>query len=124
MPILPVKVSYGHGAQSPRIEALVDSGAADCLFRSDIGQRIGIRKIANGPMEPMGGIAVGVKIPVYYHSVKLWVGFDCINVVVGFTDNLPVAALLGRRGFFEHFTVTFDPANNPPGFEIKRLGRA
>jgi hypothetical protein len=27
----------------------------------------------------------------------------------GFSDNLPIAGLLGMFGFFEHFIVTFKP---------------
>ncbi|MBZ5724121.1 MAG: hypothetical protein LAP87_03925 [Acidobacteriia bacterium] len=46
-----------------------------------------------------------------------------IPINAGFCEALSVAALLGRHGFFEHFTVLFDPASTPPGFEIDRLHR-
>jgi len=37
---------------------------------------------------------------------------------------LSVAAILGRHGFFEHYVVTFDPQNNPPGLNLERFHRA
>ena len=44
---------------------------------------------------------------------------------VRFYDKLSYAAILGGHGFCEHFTVNFDPCNNPPGMEIsKRIYRA
>jgi hypothetical protein len=47
-----------------------------------------------------------------------------LRIRAGFVDNLPVAGLLGRRGFFENFIITFDPSAEPPGFDLERLGRA
>jgi hypothetical protein len=123
MPVLPIRLSYGHSRQTPRIEALIDSGAVDSLFQADIGNYIGI-KLKKGVKGEMGGLVRDVKIDVYYHDVNLWVGADMIKIRAGFCEEMSTAAILGRRGFFEHFTVTFDPANNPPGFEIERLGRA
>lgn len=123
MPVLPVRLSYGHGKQTPSIQALIDSGAADTLFRADIGQALGI-KVQDGIKSDISGIVPGAKLDVFYHQVNLWVGADMIRIVAGFAPELSVAALLGRCGFFEHFIVKFDPSNNPPGFEITRLGRA
>jgi hypothetical protein len=39
-PILPIRLSYGHGKQTPRIEALIDSGAADCQAMELSGIRV------------------------------------------------------------------------------------
>ena len=122
--MLPVRLSYSHGKQTGRIEALIDSGADDCLFRADIGRAIGIKDIASGPVGEMAGIVPGVQIPVYYHHVNLWVGSSMIKITAGFTEKTSVGAILGRRGFFENFIITFDPSANPPGFDIQRLGRA
>ena len=121
--MLPVQLSHGHGAKSHRIEAIVDSGAHDCLFHAQIGEALGL-KITKGVHSSTGGVAHGVKIDVYYHHVNLWVGAGMVKIVAGFSDDLSVAALLGRRGFFENYIVTFDPSATPPGFEIQRVGRA
>jgi hypothetical protein len=123
VPMLPVQLSVGHGPKTHRIEAIVDSGAADTLFHADIAKVLSI-KLDKGPKGEIGGVAPGVKIDVYYHSVKLWVGTGMVPIMAGFSPNLTVAALLGRRGFFEHYIVTFDPSATPPGFDIQRVGRA
>src|SRR5215467_1132737 len=62
--------------------------------------------------------------PLYLHNISLYIpGGNIIKIRAGFTDELPIAGLLGRKGFFEHFKVTFDPSNNPPGFELERIYR-
>jgi hypothetical protein len=66
----------------------------------------------------------GATIDVHYHDIHLWVGADRIKIRAGFSEKISVAAILGRRGFFENFIITFDPSSSPPGFEIQRLGRA
>jgi hypothetical protein len=123
LPILPIKLSHGHSRQTPRLEALVDSGAADTLFRADIGTFLGI-DVESGIKTTLGGFVVGSRTDVHYHRVTLWVGEDAITITAGFVSKLSVAAILGRRGFFEYFIVTFDPSATPPGFDIQRLGRA
>ena len=123
VPILPVRLSSGHSRQTPRLEAIVDSGAADCLFQASIAAYLGLR-LERGIKGTAAGIAAGVRIDVYYHDINLWVGADMIRITAGFASALPVAALLGRHGFFENFIITFDPSASPPGFEIQRVGRA
>lgn len=122
-PVLPVRLSVGHGPQTTRFECLVDSGAADCLFHADIAAALHL-KLEAGIRAPISGIAANVALDAYYHDVNVWIGVDMLRIRAAFTPNLPVAGLLGRRGFFEHFIVTFDPSNVPPGFEIQRLSRA
>lgn len=122
-PWLPVRLSYGHGPQSPRFEALIDSGAADCLFHADIGRALKIT-VDKGIKGEVAGIVAGVKLNAYFHDVNLWVVADRVRIRAGFVEKLPVAGLLGRRGFFENFIIMFDPSTEPPGFDIQRLGRA
>ena len=123
--ILEVRLSQPTKAARPtaRFEAILDSGCADTLFHASIGQSIGI-DIKSGIRSDLAGIARGVKIPVYFHDVDLHADADIIRIKAGFSERLPIAGILGRRGFFEHFIVTFDPTFTPPGFEITRVGRA
>jgi hypothetical protein len=104
-------------------ETLVDSGADACIFNASICNALQL-ELTRGIHGLMGGVAGGVQIDVWYHDVKLWVGADMLKIRAGFCERLPIAGLLGRRGFFEHHIVTFDPSANPPGFEIQRIGRA
>ena len=106
-----------------RFEALADSGSFTTLFHSSIGTALGL-KIEDGQKSVLSGVVAGAQGAVYYHNVKLKVAGDIIEINAGFYDNLSLAGILGRHGFFEHLTVTFDPANQPPGMEITRLYRA
>jgi len=44
----------------------------------------------------------------YFHYLQLRIAGHYIKLYAGFCDNLPVPALLGRYGFFDHFSVTFN----------------
>ena len=125
MPILSVKIDNPatHSPPTPRFEAIVDSGAPDRFFHGSIGHSIGL-KIDKGILGDLSGIVHGAQIKVYYHDIGLYVGADRIRIRAGFSDDVSVAAILGRRGFFENFIITFDPTMTPPGFNIERVGRA
>ena len=97
MPYLPVRLSVKHGRQTPRIEALIDSGAADTLFRADIGVALGL-DIPSGIHSVTSGIVPGHKIDVYFHDVNLWVGAGMIRIRAGFAPHMSIGAILGRRG--------------------------
>jgi hypothetical protein len=43
--------------------------------------------------------------------------------MAGFSEKLSVAALLGRRGFFDNYTFNLDGTANPPVFEIEKTNR-
>ncbi len=122
LPILKVAIIVGH-AVSKRFEAIVDSGSGVCLFHADIGKSLGL-KLKEGEHDKLGGVVGGSKGDVYYHRIKLKVLSDIIPITAGFSEQLATAAILGRHGFFEHFMVTFDPSNNPPGLLIERVHRA
>jgi hypothetical protein len=57
----------------------------------------------------------------YGHEVRLVVGSDNFKIEAYFAVELPIAALLGRDGFFDKYVVTFDPSGKVPGFELKRV---
>ena len=122
MPILSVSLVIGH-TRTPRFEVLVDSGAFTTYFHSDVGRSFGL-KIEKGEPGQLKGVVDGPPAIVYYHPVKLCVAEHIISIKAGFYDRLAFAGILGRHGFFEHFTTLFDPSNNPPGLEITRIHRA
>ena len=121
MPILAVSLQIGH-AKTPRFDALVDSGAFTTYFRSDIGKAFGL-KVEDGEPGKLIGVVDGPQAVAYYHKIKLCIGEHVISIRAGFYDKLSFAGILGRHGFFEHFTVTFDPCNNPAGLIIERIHR-
>lgn len=123
--VLPVRIANPakHSPPCRPFEALIDSGAAICIFHSSIGESIGLN-ITKGEEDTTTGVS-GKPTTIYLHNIALYVpGGNLIKIKAGFTAELPLAGLLGRTGFFEHFKVTFDPSNNLPGFEIERIHRA
>jgi hypothetical protein len=111
-----------HSPPCRRFEAIIDSGASICIFHSDIGESIGLR-IDKGELSETIGIT-GIKTNIYLHNVSLYVpGGHIFKIRAGFTNEIPVAGLLGRIGFFEHFKLTFDPSNLPPSFDLERIYR-
>jgi len=118
--MLPVQIIHHH-AKSKRFDALVDTGTDYCLFDAMIGASIGI-KINNGPEGDVGGIIAGARSKVYFHNVKLIVGADIVEIKAGFSFDI-TANLLGQTGFFDNFSVSFNPAFEPPCFDVSRVQR-
>ena len=105
----------------------MDSGSPTCMFHADICRSIGIRNVEEGIQDTLKGVVGGEdrpESPIYYHKVKLQIGTDQFETMVGFSWNLAVGGLLGRRGFFENFLVQFDCSMNPPHLDIQKLHRA
>ena len=92
--------------RTKRFEAVIDSGASRCLFHGSIGRFIGL-DIEKGPVEDTLGIAGSSK--THLHEISLYLPGGIVNVTAGFSDDLPIAGLLGMNGFFDHFKVVFDP---------------
>lgn len=118
MPLLQVQLK--RGKKTIDLDCLVDSGAGDCLFNSDIAEVLGIDLTKAQPRkyEGIGGIV----IPGHICSVMLKVkGFaEWTTIEAGFIaeNEMP---LLGQSGFFENYEVTFRSYRNQ--FEVKKKVR-
>lgn len=120
LPLLNVRVGSNH-KQTPRIPAVVDSGSHCCIFRADLAEYLGL-DLKKGIEGTMGGVSQGMKEPVYYHRVKLYVESDWVlDIMAGFIKKLSVAGILGRNGFFDNFKVKFDQSLTPHILEIERI---
>jgi hypothetical protein len=104
-------------------EALIDSGATHCLFHSDIAEAIGIDDFRSGIVSSTSGIVGGSSMDLYAHEIRLYIGADNFKIIGYFSEGLPLPCLLGRRGFFDKYIVTFDPTEANPGFELTRVHR-
>jgi hypothetical protein len=91
---------------SKRFEAIVDSGASRCLFHASIAVHLGL-DLRAGILENCNGISG--RQETWLHDVCLYVPGGSVTIKAGFAETLPVAGLLGMNGFFEHFSVGFDP---------------
>lgn len=104
-PLIQVRLSYGHKALNLR--ALIDSGAADCLFHKSVGLALGI-DVESGAPKTYTGIA-SQSVTGHVHPLKLQVqGFsEWIHVEAGFIDS-DVIPLLGQSGFFDNYQILFE----------------
>lgn len=109
VPFIPVTIIY---KQKPiTIDALVDSGADNCIFPGMLGVALGI-DVHNGPKQLISGLGARI-IEARFHNVLLRVGNVEIKVYAGFTfDTIGTTGLLGQRGFFDNFRVVFDRSDN------------
>ena len=105
-PIIPVDFSFAE--VTLRYEVLVDSGADYSILPADIGEALGL-EVETGREEYVGGITGG-GLPFFLHSVTLGMGDWKYEVDVGFMPDMPRLGygVVGQRGFFELFRVTFD----------------
>ena len=120
-PFIPVRIGAARGSATRYFEALVDSGAADCMFQASLASALGLELMSGTPSARTG---IGGRNEVWVHPISLFVGEHVLHVNAAFSETLPVADLLGRSGFFEHFRITFDPASDPPGLELERVHKA
>lgn len=109
---------------TPRYPSLVDSGATSCVFHAPLGELININ-ITKGKEMPLKGVMEGVGVQ-YLHKVVIVVENINIDfeVEAGFTyefgkniSNMFPYGILGQKGFFDHFKISFDL--NHKIFEIK-----
>jgi hypothetical protein len=61
---------------------------------------------------------------MYFHKVRIIVFGDFFETMAGFSPDLAVTGLLGRRGFFDNFVVKFDASTSAPYCEIEKIHRA
>lgn len=105
--------------RSKRFDAIIDSGASQCIFHSAIGRAIGL-DIEKGEKVSTNSIQGATEI--YLHDISLYAPGGIVPARVGFSEKLPIAGLLGMTGFFEYFKITFDPT--ALSVELERLYRA
>lgn len=92
--------------RSKRFDSIIDSGASQCIFHASIGRAIGLA-VEKGEKVFTNGVQGPALL--YPHDLSLDVPGGVINTRAGFSEELPIAGLLGMEGFFENFKVTFDP---------------
>ncbi len=94
------------------------------MFHAGVCRSLGIKKVEDGIKDDLHRVIGGPKVPIYFHKVKILIGGDQIPTSVGFSWELSVAGILGRRGFFENFVVKIDSSTDPPTFHLDKVHRA
>jgi len=105
-PVIPIALH--HDAGMTDYEVLIDSGADVNVFAYQLGEYLGI-DVASGSSSTLVGVA-GIPEEFYFHRIRLDVGGQVITVEAGFAkamDHMPYG-IVGQRGFFDQFRVTFD----------------
>ena len=105
--------------RSKRFDAVIDSGASACMFHASIGRAIGLEIEKGKPSQILG---VNGPCKLFLHDIALYAPGGIILTNAGFSDDLPIAGLLGMTGFFENFKIIFDPTAGR--VELERLFRA
>jgi hypothetical protein len=113
-PLIDMEVER-HGTVTPTFAALVDSGAAFCVFYRDVASWLGI-SITSGRLKYIQGLSGMVS--AYFFDVQLLIGTVTVNCYAGFIDQAPPSTYLGLLGnydFLDKIPVELDA----PGGEIR-----
>ncbi|PYS24027.1 MAG: hypothetical protein DMF72_06865 [Acidobacteria bacterium] len=102
-----IQVTLRDGNRAIDLWALIDSGAADCLFPRSIGEALGI-DIESGRFKNYTGIA-RQSVVGYVHKIELRVQgmSEWVKIEAAFID-AQVIPLLGEGGFFDSFQIVFE----------------
>jgi hypothetical protein len=123
-PIVNVRLSRQHSSLTRTIECWIDSGADVCIFHAGVCHSLGIKHVEDGIRDELHGVIGGLRVPVYFHKVRVLIFGEFFETMAGFSQQLSVTGLLGLRGFFENFVVTIDSSIHPPHCEIQKIHRA
>jgi hypothetical protein len=107
MPVIPLIVEYGSTRMAT--EALVDSGAASCIFDAQFADLLGIDDLESGRKKIFEGVS-GDQLIGYVHEVTLEIGGNLLpKISVAFSRDMPDNAvnILGQQGFFEICPIKF-----------------
>lgn len=123
-PIVNVRLAQPDSPPTRTIECWIDSGADVCVFHAGICHSLGIKRLEDGIRDELYGVIGGLRVPLYFHKVRVLFFNEFFETMAGFSRDLSVAGLLGLRGFFENFVVTVDSSFDPPQCEIAKIHRA
>ncbi|HWY79294.1 MAG TPA: hypothetical protein VNW29_02960 [Candidatus Sulfotelmatobacter sp.] len=117
-PIIDIKLK--HEGKEVNYAVLLDSGSDFNIFHSDVAKLLGIDISGLKPFS-FGGVKKGVSCVGYSAGVEIEVNGITFKAAVLFTSDFSDNgyAIVGQRGFFEHFTVIFDYANRE-GIIVKK----
>lgn len=102
-----VQVSVRHKGKALNLRALIDSGAADCIFHRSVGVALGI-DIESGETKTYTGIA-NQSVLGYVHPISLQVQgiSEWVPIAAAFID-ADLVSLLGQSGFFDNYQIVFE----------------
>src|SRR3989338_886481 len=103
-PIVPIRLKGKDGWLT--VDAYVDSGATYSTFKSEIAEILGID--LDKAEKVYATVGSGTLITVYLKEVDIEFAGKFFKVTLGFSKQLGIGFnVLGRKGFFENFLITF-----------------
>lgn len=104
-PIIPVTLSFKGNSVS--YEVLIDSGADECVFDTEIAKILRL-PLSEDKEKSFGGIG-GDEIKAYRQGIEMGIGGVSFVTEVYFSPDLSKVGygILGQKGFFDHFRVRF-----------------
>lgn len=108
-PVITIGLENPSNKRAIGYKALLDSGADINIFPAEIAEIIGL-DIASGKSYKFGGIDSSGHV-AYVHKIKLIVGGSVrYEAECAFSYEISKVGygVLGQKGFFDHFAVTFD----------------
>jgi hypothetical protein len=120
-PLLWVSFTSPATGRGAAVLGMIDSGAAEILLHTGIGEAMGI-DITSGKKALYGGI--GGVIEGYKHTLLMQVRGDrnTYEVECAFAPIEGMDALFGQRGFFENYKIVFEKYKNQFEVIAKRTG--
>lgn len=108
-PVIPVEITVEN--TTVRYDALIDSGADFCIFDGGLGEVLGI-DVESGKLLEFGGVQASQPSRAYLHEITISVGGSSHKILAGFSYGIAPSGygIVGQKGFFDIFTVTFDLA--------------
>lgn len=112
LPVIPVTL-MGQSGVKRTIDVILDTGSTFCLITTGLARTLGL-SIAGPPNGKL--IGINGQQSDYWRSqvtIRLSNGRSAFqwDVDVAFTDGYANRPTVGCRGFFEHFSTTFDGEN-------------
>ncbi|MFA6404810.1 MAG: hypothetical protein WCW03_02315 [Candidatus Paceibacterota bacterium] len=110
-PIIPIVISYRN--KSIEESVLIDSGADTCILDAGVATFLGIDHFS-APKQIIGGLG-NAQYQSFTHPVKMAIGSHSFRVNANFIYGISKKheyGILGQKGFFENFIVSFNLRNN------------
>lgn len=103
-----IQVCVRNSNKSILTQALIDSGAVDCIFPAFVAKTLGIA-IKSGEARTYFGLG-GRSSTIFRHTIRLKItGLEQWNEIeVGFSEDNLAPPILGQNGFFSNYQIIFE----------------
>lgn len=107
-PLVDIVYTNPRNGKNVEVRSLIDSGAAGIIIHGQFAELLGI-DLESGKLHEFQGIA-HTPVRAYDHQLKIRLKEDSHEylVICSVMPDLSTSALLGQRGFFDNYKITFE----------------